>query len=53
MTDAANPFPVIPDRHPRLPAWARAFRRAGWPLRQISALFEIDRGALIEAGVEP
>lgn len=43
----------IPDRHPRLLAWARAFRRAGWPLRQIADLFEIDRKVLVEAGVNP
>ena len=43
----------IPDRHPRLLAWASAMRRAGWPLPLIAGLFDIDRGALIEAGVEP
>lgn len=46
-------FDPIPDRHPRLVAWAAAMRRAGWPLREIAHLFSIDRGELIEAGVEP
>ena len=49
MTHAFDP---IPDRHQRLVAWAAAMRRAGWTLREIAHLFSIDRGELIEAGVE-
>lgn len=41
----------IPDRHPRLVAWAAAFRRAGYSLRRIADLFEIDPTTLIDAGV--
>lgn len=46
-------FDPIPDRHPRLLAWAVAFRAAGYTVREIAKLFDADRGALIEAGVEP
>ncbi|WP_374600500.1 hypothetical protein [Brevundimonas sp.] len=42
----------IPERHPRLVIWASAFRRAGWPLRRIAELFEIDPAELAEAGIE-
>lgn len=49
----APAFDPIPDRHPRLVAWARAFRAADWPLREIARLFDIERADLIEAGVEP
>lgn len=41
----------IPGRHPRLPAWAAAFRRAGWTLAQVAALFDIDPVELRDAGV--
>lgn len=41
----------IPGRHPRLAAWARAFRRAGWPHRQVAALFNLEPSELTEAGV--
>lgn len=50
MTAAFDP---IPDRHPHLVRWANAMRTAGWPLREIARLFDIERGDLIEAGVEP
>lgn len=43
----------IPGRHPRLPAWAAAFRRAGWPLARIAALFDIEPSTLTDAGIEP
>lgn len=43
----------IPDRHPRLVVWAAAFRRAGYSLRMIAQLFEIDPTTLIDAGIEP
>lgn len=46
-------FDPIPDRHPRLVAWARAFRAAGYTLRDVAKLFNADRGELIDAGVEP
>ena len=41
----------IPGRHERLTIWARAFRRAGWALRAIADLFDIEPAQLIEAGV--
>lgn len=41
----------VPGRHPRLTIWAAAFRRAGWPLAKIAALFEIDPAELADAGV--
>lgn len=43
----------IPDRHPRLVVWAAAFRRAGYSLRKIAELFEIDPTTLADAGIEP
>lgn len=46
------PFDAIPGRHPRLPAWAAAFRRAGWSLRAIAALFNLDPVELTDAGVQ-
>ena len=46
-------FDPIPGRHPRLAAWAQAFRRAGWPLRQVAALFDIEPSTLTDAGVSP
>lgn len=46
-------FDPIPDRHPRLLAWAVAFRSASYPAREISRLFQIDLGVLVEAGMEP
>lgn len=46
-------FDPIPGRHPRLAAWAQAFREAGWPLRQVAALFQIEPVELIDAGVKP
>lgn len=50
---AVRTFDPIPGRHPRLVAWAVGFRRAGYPLREISRLFNVDLGDLVEAGVEP
>lgn len=44
-------FDLIPGRHERLPAWALAFRRAGWSLRAIADLFNIEPAQLVEAGV--
>lgn len=41
----------IPDRHPRLVVWAAAMRHAGYSLRLIADLFEIDPGTLTDAGV--
>lgn len=41
----------IPDRHPRLVVWALAFRGAGYSLRRIADLFEIDPSTLVDAGV--
>lgn len=46
-------FDPIPDRHPRLVAWANAMRAADWTLREIAHLFGIERAELIEAGVQP
>lgn len=43
----------IPDRHPRLVVWAAAFRRAGYSLRRVAELFDIDQTTLIDAGVQP
>lgn len=53
MTPTTPAFDPIPGRHPRLPAWAQAFRRAGWPLRRVATLFEIEAQALVDAGVTP
>lgn len=50
MTAAFDP---IPDRHPRLIVWVRAYRAAGVPLRTLAELFNITLGELVEAGVEP
>lgn len=46
-----TPFDPIPGRDPRLVAWARAFRRAGWPLHHVAELFDLPTATLIEAGV--
>lgn len=46
-------FDPIPGRHPRLPVWAQGFRRAGWPLRRIAELFDVEPVQLIDAGVAP
>lgn len=43
----------IPDAHPRLITWATWFRAAGYTVREIARLFDVDHGALIEAGLEP
>ena len=43
----------IPGRHPRLTAWAQAFRDAGWSLRVIAALFDVEPVELTDAGVRP
>lgn len=43
----------IPDAHPRLVTWAGWFRAAGYTVREIARLFDVDHGALIEAGIEP
>lgn len=44
---------AIPGRHPRLTAWAQAFRNAGWPLRTVAALFDVEPVELTDAGVTP
>lgn len=41
----------IPGKHPRLLVWAQAFRSAGWSLRTIAALFNVDVVELTDAGV--
>lgn len=46
-------FDPIPGRHPRLPVWAAHFRRHGWRLSAIAALFEVEIQELIDAGVRP
>ncbi|WP_438852462.1 hypothetical protein [Brevundimonas nasdae] len=46
-------FDPIPDRHPRLLAWAIAFRAAGYPAREVARLFQVELGSLVEAGMEP
>jgi len=46
-------FDQIPGHHPRLMAWAHAFRRAGYEPRAIARLFNCELGVLIEAGLEP
>ncbi len=46
-------FDRIPGRHPRLLVWASAFRRAGYPLRRIADLFEIEPATLVDGGIEP
>lgn len=46
-------FDPIPGRHPRLPAWAAHFRRAGYPLRTIAKMFDVEPVELIDAGVQP
>ncbi len=43
----------IPGAHPRLIVWASWMRLAGYPSREIARLFNVDHGALIEAGIEP
>lgn len=43
----------IPGAHPRLLVWASWMRLAGYPSREIARLFNVDHGALIEAGIEP
>lgn len=43
----------IPGHHPRLIVWATWFRDAGFKARAIAALFNVELGALIEAGLEP
>ncbi|ADL00670.1 hypothetical protein [Brevundimonas subvibrioides] len=44
-------FDPIPGRHPRLPVWAAHFRRSGWSLARVAALFNIDTIELTDAGV--
>lgn len=44
-------FDPIPGRHPRLAVWAAAFRRAGYPLRAIAALFDCELTELHDAGI--
>lgn len=44
-------FDPIPGRHPRLAVWAAAFRRAGYSLRAIAALFDCDLVELQDAGI--
>lgn len=46
-------FDPIPGHHPRLLAWAIAFRAAGYPAREIARLFQVELGVLIEAGMKP
>lgn len=46
------PLDPIPGRHPRLAAWARAFRRAGYAPRTIAALFNLDLAELADIGVK-
>lgn len=43
----------IPGHHPRLIIWAAWFRAAGYEARAIARLFDVELGALIEAGIEP
>lgn len=50
-TTRAPAFDIIPDRHPRLIVWAKAFRRAGYPVGRIALLFNVDATTLIDAGV--
>ncbi len=45
------PIDPIPGRHPRLVAWARGFRRAGYSLGRVAQLFNIDVAELRDAGV--
>ena len=45
------PLDPIPGRHPRLVAWAAAFRRAGYRLARVGQLFNIDVAELRDAGV--
>lgn len=44
-------FDPIPGRHPRLPVWAAWFRRHGWPIARVAALFDVEPQELIDAGV--
>ncbi len=46
-------FDTIPGRHPRLPVWAAHFRRHGWRLSVIAALFDVEMQELIDAGIQP
>lgn len=41
----------IPGRHPRLVVWAKAFRRAGFPLAKVAQLFNAEQSELRDAGV--
>lgn len=42
-----------PGHHERLIVWATWFQNAGWPARKIAALFNVELGLLIEAGLQP
>lgn len=46
------PLDPIPGRHPRLPVWARAFRRAGYTRPAIATLFDLDLAELTDMGVK-
>nr|WP_315025191.1 hypothetical protein [Brevundimonas diminuta] len=46
-------FNPTPGHHERLIVWATWFREAGYSARAIAALFNVELGALIEAGLEP
>lgn len=46
-----NDLDTIPGRHPRLTVWAAHFRRHGYSLARVAALFNIDAAELLEAGV--
>jgi len=46
------PIDPIPGRHPRLPAWAHAFRRAGYSRPAIAALFDLDLAELADMGMK-
>jgi hypothetical protein len=46
-------FDPVPGRHPRLAAWAQGFIRAGWTLRAVAALFNVEPVELTDAGVRP
>lgn len=46
-------FDRIPGRNPRLLSWAAGFRKAGWSLKTVADLFDIEPSVLREAGIKP